>query len=349
MLLDSNLVTHAYLKEALTNLQQKGVIVKVHEINARSEPTYEYLDELKPQFEEGNYDALMGIGGGSVLDITKGIATLLKNGGPSITYRGFPELKNKPLPVIAVPTTAGTGSEITYNAVFISAKEKAKLGINSKLNYPIAAILDPLIIVNAPKHVTVSTGMDALVHTFESFGSRKTNPYSRMFAREAFKLLFPALFRVLDEPADMEIRGNLFLGSHYAGAALMNSSAGPAGAMSYPLGVNFKVPHGMAGAVFIDKIVKLNVQKGFYEYAEFYDLINGADHSLSPKEKSFRLVEELEKLCRKLDIPQKLTVYGVNKDNINIILDQTFNGLKGAVDNNPVEVTKEEIKKYYMR
>lgn len=315
-----------------------------HEIfsNAVAEPDYDYLDSYKKQFAGKSFDVLIGVGGGSTLDLTKAMATLMVNPGNAIQYRGFPKLAHIPLPVIAVPTTAGTGSEVTYNAVFTDSKEKKKLGINSEYNYPAMAILDPLFTVHCPDSVTVSSGMDALTHTLESFVHKNHTAVSRMYSREAFRFLFDSLMVVLDNREDITVRGRLQLGAYLAGIALINSGSGPAGALSYPLGVHYKVPHGMAGAIFLTSIVEYNVGKGYSDYAELYDLIAQAPKDRPAADKNRAFVDCMKKLCLKLGVPSSLSKFGLKDKDVQFMAEQ-YDMLKNAIAQNPIEISKDDL------
>ncbi|NQT32513.1 MAG: iron-containing alcohol dehydrogenase, partial [Candidatus Omnitrophica bacterium] len=221
----------------------------VHEYKLKGEPSYAYLDEAKSEFVKDGHskvDCFVGIGGGSCMDFAKGLATLVNNEGDAIEYRGFPIDINASLPAIAVPTTSGTGSELAYNAVFVETNEKKKLGINTESNYPVLAILDPELTVSCPRGVTISSGLDALVHTLESFVSKKANDMSRLCSRKAFKLIFNNLAKVVDNPTDIKARARMMKGACWAMIALSNSSSGPTGAMSYLLGAQYDVLHGIA-------------------------------------------------------------------------------------------------------
>lgn len=344
VIIDSAVKNNENIKSAIEKIKQKGISIEIFYSEVKEEPTYDYLDEFKLKMGD-NYNCIIGIGGGSTLDLSKGMATLLKNDGKSLTYRGFPKLKNKPLPVIAIPTTAGSGSDATYNAVFTNSLEKRKLGINSKDNFPIYAILDPELTLSCPETVTISSGADALVHCIETFSVKTTTPYAKMFAKEAFKLLFYNLPMVIENPKDITARGKVLLGSHFAGVATMSSGgAGLSGAMTYPLGGVFKVPHGIAGGIFLPKIVKFNVEKGFEGYWELYDIIENSE-KLSNEEKNKYFAKIIEMLCSKIKIPNKLNVLGIGKDKIDFLNDYLFENLKGAVENNPITLNKEDMKK----
>lgn len=350
--IDPGITSLKYTEEILENIQKEGFsTVQIWEYNLNAEPDYDSLDKIKLYFLDRNskpvVDCFVGIGGGSVIDFAKGLATLVVNPGKAITYRGFPTDINPSLPTIAVPTTAGTGSEVTYNAVFIDRKDKKKLGINTMYNFPVLAILDPLLTLSCPKSVTVSSGVDALVHTLESYVARQSNPLTRTFAKEAFNLIFNNLYKVLDDPENIETRANLQLGAYLAGISLMNSGSGPAGALSYSLGVRFKVPHGLAGGVFLPHIAEHNVKNG-YDYSELYDLIETADKSINSKEKNQFFSKKLFELCKNLGVPPNLRVFGVNENNIGVLLKETEH-LDKAFAQNPIPFSVEDGKRLLMK
>jgi alcohol dehydrogenase class IV len=320
----------AKLKERL-NDTFSTVFVAESEV---AEPDYDYLDQFKSQIS-ADYDVMIAIGGGSTLDLAKATSVLVTNPGPAISFRGFNLIKKPGIPVVAIPSTAGTGSEITPNAVFTDKKEMRKLGINTNLYVPKLALLDPLMTISCPRSVTVSSGVDAIVHTLESYVAKRTNPVSRMFAREAFRLLFHNLPAVLSDPQNVQLRARVQRGAFCAGIGLMNSGAGPAGALSYPLGVHFQVPHGIAGGVFVSRIARFNAERGYTDYAELYDLIEGADLSLSPQDKALRFCDEMDRMLLSLEIPNTLESFGVTRSDVPMLAEQTML-LSGALDQNPV-------------
>lgn len=337
---DVGVRTNEHVQSLIEKLKQKFQQVTIAE-NAVAEPDYDFLDEFKVQITP-DHDVLIGIGGGSTLDVAKAVSVLVTNPGPAISYRGFDLIKQPGIPVVAIPTTAGTGSEITPNAVFTDKKEMRKLGINTDLYLPRLALLDPLMTISCPRSVTVSSGVDAIVHTIESYAAKRTNPVSRMWAREAFRLLFAALPAVVQEPNNVRLREQVQRGAFCAGIALMNSGAGPAGALSYPLGVRFNVPHGWAGGVFVSRIARFNAERGFSDYAELYDLIDGADQSLSRSQKAIKFCDEMDRLLAQLEVPETLTHYGVTSDDVPVLAEQTML-LAGALEMNPVPFGLTEV------
>lgn len=315
----------------------------VHElVNKVSEPDYDYLEECRLHLWGKSFDCIVGFGGGSSLDLTKALSVLMTNPGRAIEYRGFDRLRNPGIPVIAIPTTAGTGAEVTPNAVFTDWQEKRRLGINTSLYLPKLALLDPLLTVTCPKTVTISSGVDALMQAVESYVARQATPISRLFSMEAFRLVFHALPKVVSEPDDVKLRADMQLGAYYSGIALMNSGPGPAGALSYPLGVFYRVPHGLAHAVGQPSIVRWNVEQGCTLYADLYDLIDGADLCTDSQAKSISFCQRLAELYSCLDIPQTLTPFGVRREGIPFLAEQVFL-LKQAVDSNPVEISLRDV------
>jgi alcohol dehydrogenase class IV len=332
---------NSYTAEIIDNLN-KGLDLVVLTHCELPEPTYEYLDTVKGEFALHDLDCFVGMGGGSTLDLTKGLATLKTNKGPAIEYRGFGKVKNVPLPVVALPTTAGTGSEVTPYAVFIDTSEKWKFGINTEYNYPRLALYDPQFLDSCPSNVYASAGMDAMTHTLESFVAKGSTAMSKMFSKEAFKLLFNNLKKIVENDRSKETKLNLLLGSGLAGVALMNAGAGPAGALSYPLGVYFNVPHGLAGSVFLPGVVTYNAEHGYEDYAILYDLVFD-DHSLNDTQKSMRFAEEIKTLSANLGIPTDLNGFGVKTEaDLKIIIDNAMQ-LQAAFEQNPIKFGKPEI------
>jgi alcohol dehydrogenase len=335
--------SNEYVKEIMDILNKEmETVVTLHA--EMPEPTYDYLDTQKSLFETHTLDCFVGIGGGSTLDLTKGLATMKTNKGDAIRYRGFGKVVNTPLPVVALPTTAGTGSDVTPYAVFIDTKERWKFGINTEHNYPRLALYDPGFLVGCPASVYASAGMDAMTHTLESFVAKGSTYLSKMFSRQAFKLLFPNLKKIARNDRSMETRINLLIGSGLAGIALMNAGAGPAGALSYPLGVYFDVPHGLAGSVFLPGVVKHNVDHGFTAYSELYDLVSD-NPSLDGTDKSIRFADEIRMLSAELGIPTDLHGFGVKTEaDRKLIIDNSMQ-LQAAFEQNPVPFGPNEIEK----
>lgn len=341
VLVDAGVATHSdYFNEVMAILKNACTSLQVIELRGSEEPDYDYLDVVAAQVRAvDSLDVLIGIGGGSCLDITKAVAVLKTNLGKGLEYRGFDKAQKPGVPTIAIPTTAGTASEVTINAVFTDKSEMKKLGINGRYLDATYAILDAEWTMSCPHMVAVSSGTDALTHTLESFMCNNANRLTRCFSREAFKLLFDALPSLVDDPQNRDKRQDLLLGSYMAGIALFNSGSGISGAFSYPIGVNYKVPHGIGGAIFLASVVEYNVNKGYTDYAELVDLVEpgfvGDLHA-----KSHHFVDMIRKICLHLGVPADLSPWGLTMGDLDTVHDM-LKPLQGAFNQNPIAFSAE--------
>jgi alcohol dehydrogenase class IV len=356
-LIDENINEHSALSFLKNSLKSHNLEISTLLLRGTEEPDYDYLDEIADQARKISADLIIAVGGGSALDLAKAVSVLMTNSGCGLDYRGFDQVKVPGVPLMAIPTTAGTASEVTINAVFTNKSEKKKLGINGNYMNAKYAVLDPHFISSAPKKVMVSSGADAMVHALESFvGSnapetnftsaqrQNANPVTKVFAKEAFKLLHDNLRFVLDENPNLEGLLNIQLGSYFAGISLFNSSSGIASGLSYPLGVHYKIPHGICGGMFLPSVVKYNIEKGYYEYADLYDHTFEQRKDLSPLEKSKIVFNSLEQLFEDLNVPKSLSEFGITKKDYDHIVEIT-QGLQGAFDQNPIPLDVKNVGK----
>lgn len=323
--------------ESQLNSGSKKIIKWIYDLPF--EPDYNSLDSKRTLFENlknPDTDILVSIGGGSVIDFTKGIATLCTNYKNAIHYRGFPDNLNPSIPVIACPSTLGTASEVTYNAVFTDKNTDRKLGINTKNNFPILSILDPNLIIGSPKSVMISSGLDALVHTFESFACKNSNELTLMYSAKAYELLISNLKNAILKN-DKESIVKVQLGAYLAGIALMNSGSGPAGAISYPLGTNFQIPHGLAGGIILPFLINHNIENGYLNYSGLISNQNLV------KEMKIKLSKEVLKTIT--DLYSNLMVFEEFDANFDLESSPFLNYLKSlqkAFDQNPVSFQYED-------
>lgn len=315
----------------------------VIEIDARTEPTYERLQAYAEEVRFfKKWDGSVIIGGGSTLDMGKALCALRTNWLPAIEYRGFDKLTQPQIPSICVPTTAGTGSEVTFNAVFTDTVEQRKLGINGRYMNAAYAVLDAEWLRECPYGACVSAGMDALVHCLESWMCKQHTQISRAFSREAFRLLYKNLPQIVTtRPFDAD--QELLLAAFFAGAALYNSGSGIAGALSYPLGVHYGIPHGIAGGMWIADVVDYNVASG---YNDFDDLIYStlAQGDGWKKNRNENFAKLIRKLSNTLNVPKSLGKWGVTMENL-----PDLEPLQAAFDQNPVKFTPAQARKMIER
>jgi alcohol dehydrogenase len=254
-------------------------------------------------------DSIVALGGGSSLDCAKGINFLLTNGGAMADYRGYGKAKNPLLPMIGIPTTAGTGSEAQSYAVISDAATHMKMACGDPGAAFRVAILDPDLTASAPRSVTAVAGFDAIAHAVETSVTTRRTALSDLFAERAWQLLSGAYERVLASGDDREARAAMLLGSHLAGMAIEQSMLGAAHACANPLTARFDVPHGVALAILLPHVVRWNAPSAAARYA---DLI-GVDSSRGPAE---ALAERLEQLVATAGLPSTLRECGVGAEAI---------------------------------
>lgn len=214
-------------------------------------------------------DCIVGLGGGSSLDVAK-LASVLALGEEKLKdIYGVGKARGPRLPLILVPTTSGTGSEVTPVAI-VTTGASEKMGVSSPVILPDVALLDPELTLGLPAHVTAATGIDAMVHAIEAFTSvnPNNNPLSQNLARQALSLMGPALLKVINEPSDIDARSDMLLGSMLAGQAFANSPVGAVHALAYPLGGHFHIPHGLSNALVLPHVLRFNAKKDPRPYAE---------------------------------------------------------------------------------
>ncbi len=254
---DPGLVAAGHADRARDILLQAGLDVVLFD-QVRENPTTGCVDRCLEIAREGRVDLLVGLGGGSAMDTAKGCNFLLTNGGQIHDYWGVGKATQPMLPFIAIPTTAGTGSECQSAALIADEQTHQKMACLDPKAAARVALLDPALTVSQPPAVTAHTGVDALTHSVETAVTRKRNPLSRMFSHEAFRLLVPALPRVLQDPHDLEARGQMLLGAAYAGLAIENSMLGAAHAAANPLTAQLDVTHGEAVGIMLPAVVRFN-------------------------------------------------------------------------------------------
>ncbi|NPA26109.1 MAG: iron-containing alcohol dehydrogenase [Chloroflexi bacterium] len=309
------------------------------------EPTYGYLDQVKDFFREREVDVLVGVGGGSVMDTTKGLAVLTTNPVErAVELRGFPTGIHPPVPVVMVPTVSGTGSEVTYFAVFTDEDENRKFGINTEANFPVFALLDPELATTAPRQASFSSALDGLVHALESFMSVRHTPFTRPWSMAAVGHLTRGLRGLQSDLRDLTARGELMHGSYLAGAALMNASAGPAGALSYPLGVFYHIPHGLAGAFFLQHILPYNLKRGYTDFADLAPYVLPEPWPVDRAERAAAVVDALQALIREAGIPKRLRAWDIPQEDLGRIADHAIAYLWPAFEMNPVPMSQQDAR-----
>nr|WP_167956224.1 iron-containing alcohol dehydrogenase [Sphingomonas jejuensis] len=255
--------------------------------------------------------AVVGFGGGSPMDVAKLAAYLLGSGDDLDRIWGVSNARGTRLPLVLVPTTAGTGSEATPVAV-ITLSDAEKRGVSAPVLVPDHAILDPLLTTGLPRAVTAATGLDAMVHAIEAYTSRHLkNPVSDMLARQALQLLSGHLLRACDDPGDLEARGAMLLGAHLAGVAFANAPVGGVHALAYPLGARFHVPHGVSNVLMLGHVLRHNMVAAMPLYAELAPILDPSLAALGGQGAAAGFIDALDRLATATGVPRRLRDVGV--------------------------------------
>ncbi len=285
---------------------------------------------------------VIGLGGGSALDTAKAIAVLATNQGQVSDYVGLDRVPKAGLPTILIPTSAGTGSEVTFTAVFTNRKTRTKGGINSRFLYPTVALLDPELTLTLPPQITAQTGMDALTHAMEAYTSNKANPLSDLVAEKAIALIGGSLKKAVQKGNDINARENMLLGSLLAGLALANAGVTAVHAMAYPLGAFFNIPHGLANAVLLPYVLEFNRIGHPERFARLGALLSGSVPADSPEKGARQCIQKVIRLSRAIGIPRNLVELKIPRK---AIPEMAPAALKVArpIENNPRPITEEDI------
>jgi alcohol dehydrogenase len=265
-------------------------------------------------------DGVIGYGGGSSMDTAKLVAVLLVSMQPLADLYGINNIKGSRLPLILIPTTAGTGSEVTPIAI-VTTGETTKAGIVASQLLPDVALLDANLTLDLPSHVTAATGIDAMVHAIEAFtGKNKKNPYSDMLAKQALTLLANNIEDATFDGHNISARQNMLLGACLAGQAFANSPVAAVHALAYPLGGHFHIPHGLSNALVLPHVLRFNSKESSELYSELAPYISSSiDLNTSSESISEAMIEYIQHLIERLKLPTKLHQLGIKKSQLPLL------------------------------
>ncbi len=249
-----------------------------------ADPAIDSVDKGLHLGNEEGCDIVVGVGGGSSLDTAKAIGLMLNNPGHIRDYVGINMVPNPSVPVIAVPTTAGTGSEITIWSVLSDKEAKVKLSVGSVYNCPNLALADPELTTSLPPHITAATGMDALTHALESYVNKATQPISEGLSVQSMKMIAENLRLPVVQGENVEARSNMLLASLIAAMAFNSTRLGLAHALAIPLGAHFKIPHGTVNAILLPEVMKFNVIGNTKKFAEIASIFGVDTYQLTERE-----------------------------------------------------------------
>ncbi|WP_424236891.1 iron-containing alcohol dehydrogenase [Bhargavaea ginsengi] len=336
-----------YVDECRKLLNDDGIESAVY-LGVASEPTDDFVSEALRIFEEERCDLIISLGGGSCIDTAKAVSILVTNGGYIGDYMGGKKLADqRPVPHVAIPTTAGTGAEATDATVITNTTTQVKMMIKQPALMPDAAIVDPMLTLSTPDKVTAATGVDALSHAVEAYISRKAHPMTDMLALSAIRLIAANLQRAYDNSEDLEAKEAMSLAALQAGMAFSNASVCLVHGMSRPIGALFHVPHGFSNAMLLPAVLEYS-QDACVERLADIGRIFSPDEDMTDEEAAERTVQAVKELCHSLNIPN-LKEWGIDEqDFMNAREKMAKDALdSGSPGNNPKVPTGEEIKELY--
>lgn len=341
-------------------VQQAGILDRVTEPLKKENISFEIFTELDQEpdvktislatqrAERFEADLLIGVGGGSALDAAKAVAAMVNNEGRIIDYAGLDNVPNLGIPTICVPTTSGTGSEVTIWAVISDKENNRKYGIGGKAMASTVALCDPVLTLTLPPPITASTGGDALTHALESFVNKATQPISEAMSRESMSLISKSLRTAVTQVNNLEARADMLLASTIAALAFNPTRLGLAHALCMPLGGKFKVPHGIANSILLPQVMEFNLAGNLEKFKEIAEIFGERTEGLSLREAAELSVKAIKQLNKDIGITMGLSKYGVTEEDLDFIAEEGMSA-SGNILVNPRKPTLEDLKEIVRR
>ena len=332
------------IEEPLASLKAAGVSIEIFQ-NILAEPTVNDFKAILQVARDFKADSVVGIGGGSVLDVTKLVAAFINSDQQVEDCFGTGLIKAKGLWFACLPTTAGTGSEVSPNAILLDERDHLKKGIVSPYLIADAAYVDPKLTWTVPAKVTADTGMDALTHCIEAYTNKFAHPSVDIYALQGIRLIAANLERAVKDGKDVEAREALAFGSLYGGMCLGPVNTAAVHALSYPLGGEFHIPHGLSNAILLPSVMKFNMPANVKRHAEVAIAL-GCEPGKNAQETAQRGVEFIYRLAEAVGIPQKLTDLGIPQTAVDGMAKAAMQ-VQRLLKNNPREVTEQDARDIY--
>ena len=328
-------------------LDETGVQYHVF-TDCKPEPSYLQVEAVVDMVQGQECDLIIGLGGGSVMDAAK-LASVLK--GAPYTIKDLlndPTQAEKKVKTVMIPTTCGTGSEATCNAIVAIPEEKSKKGIVNDNMIPDYVILDAQMIAKLPKAIVAATGVDALAHVVECFTSKKATPFSDCYALEGAKLIFANIREAYNNPDNMDAKNKMLIGAYYGGIAITGSGTTAVHALSYPLGGKFHIAHGVSNAILFAHVMKFNKDACADRLAVLCDAINPAYAEKTVEEKADYVIDQIADIVKVTNIPTDLTQYGITMDDLDFLVTAGSQQQRLLV-NNMKELSLDDIRNIYLK
>ncbi|NUO85304.1 MAG: iron-containing alcohol dehydrogenase [Cupriavidus sp.] len=312
---DEGLIKSGVLEGFFASLSAADVAYDVFS-GVEANPSTTVLERAVAFLKDHDCTAVIGVGGGSSIDTAKGIAAMATNAGTILDYEGYDRIPNAPLPIFAIPTTSGTGSECTASTVFTNKETLFKTVIISPRLFPQLAILDAELTLKLPPAITAATGMDALTHAIESYVSKQANPVSQALALGAVRLIGRSLRKAYYVGSDLAAREDMLLGSFLACVAFTQSKLGNVHAISHTMGGVFNIAHGIANAALLPYVIAFNVPACPERYRDIAEALGAEAAGVDAETAARRLVAQIVELNRALGIPSNIRELGVDLEHL---------------------------------
>ena len=344
---DPGVVNSGLVASLRTNLEEAGMKVFLFD-RVEPEPSASLVDESAQLAKENGVDVVIGVGGGSSLDIAKGASLLASNPGNVLDYSGMDLIPKRGLPKILVPTTAGTGSEVTRVFVLTDKRDNMKKVVFSNYALPELALVDPMLTISMPSKVTADSGMDALVHAIETYVSMNATPFSDLLASKAIELIAKYLPMAFAKGENIEARYHMSLASLLAGMAFASGGLGAVHALAYPLGTEYHLPHGRTNAIMLPHVMEFNSIGNRSRYALIAEMMGKKEVPIDLKAGVAKAVEAVIQLLDDIQIPYHLKDYGIPKEAIPKLVEGGMRQARLFVPN-PRDLREEDVEAIYTK
>lgn len=348
LLITDDGIVKAGIADRIENILASTGIICQRFADVIPDPLFEIADAATEKAKSFEADLILGLGGGSSMDIAKIASVLMTNEGLSSSYFGVDLVARPGIKNILIPTTAGTGSEVTPIVILSDDKEMIKRGIISPHLIPDTAILDPELTIALPPNVTAESGMDALIHAVEAFTSNNATIMSDLFAEKAIKLIYDNIRSAFANGENYEARANMMKGSLLAGMAFANAGVTAVHAFAYPIGAKFHIPHGMANSIMLPPVMEFNIIGNLHKFARIAGYIGICTQGYSLREVAVKCVKEIKTLTQDLRIPQSLGSFGVKEEHVSNLADGVMK-VKRLLANNPRRLEKMDAEEIYRK
>lgn len=336
----------AWVKEAVATLAEVGIPCRIFDVVSPNPRSAEVMAGAGVYARE-RCNAIVAVGGGSVMDCAKGIGIVCSNGGNILDYEGVDRIGRPMPPLICIPTTSGTASEVSQFTIILDEARRVKIAIVSKAVVPDVGLVDPAATTTMDGHLTACTGVDALTHAVEAFVSNACSPITNLHAMEAIRLVREALPRVLAEPGSLEARGRMMLASLQAGLAFSNAILGAVHAMAHSLGGFLNLPHGECNAILLGPVTAANYPAARDKYAEVGRVFGAEVAGLADEAAAGRLCDVIEAFRRSVGITARLRDLGVRREDVPTLAAHAMSD--ACLATNPRPLAQRDLEAIYER